>query len=292
MKLSAATATDSQCVSREAIAAAAYLELLKKCLTRSIFDDSLVEYRPALSARHPFLVLYRLLKWILSSRQLLIARSEGANKEQRLRGASWPLAGETMIGIKRLDNIQALATDVIMRNVDGDFIETGVWRGGAVILMRAVLKAYDVADRTVWVADSFSGLPEPDIDAYPEDAGSYFHQVDFLKVSLDEVKKNFAKYDLLDDQVKFLVGWFKDTLPSAPIKKLALMRLDGDMYESTMDSLNCLYQRLSAGGYCIIDDFNAIAACKKAVMEFRASNGINDEIKVIDQDAIFWQKHA
>ena len=276
---------------RDNSAADLYLSLLKKCLSRAIFDEQLIEYRPNVSDRRPFLKpAYHILKSLLGSRQLVIARSEGSYKEQRLRGESWPLAAETMIGTKRLDNIQMLATNVVLKKIPGDFIETGVWRGGAVILMRAVLKAYGVTDRTVYVADSFCGLPAPDHNRYPADLGLNLHEFDFLRVSLDEVKSNFAKYDLLDDQVKFLVGWFKDTLPTASISKLALMRLDGDLYESTMDSLRALYYRLSVGGYCIIDDFGYIPACRQAVTDFRSEHGITEEIVMIDQSGCFWEK--
>jgi predicted O-methyltransferase YrrM len=87
--------------------------------------------------------------------------------------------------------------------------------------------------------------------------------VPFLAVSREDVERNFAKYGLLDDRVVFLQGWFKDTLPSAPIGKIALLRLDGDMYESTMDALQNLYPKLSPGGYCIIDDF--FGPCRLAV---------------------------
>jgi hypothetical protein len=84
---------------------------------------------------------------------------------------------------------------------------------------------------------------------------------------MEEVKKNFEKYNLLDNNVKFLKGWFKDTLPSAPIESLAILRLDGDLYESTMDGLINLYSKLSKGGFIIIDDWGAFPACKQAVKD-------------------------
>ena len=122
-----------------------------------------------------------------------------------------------MIGMKRLDNLQHCVEDTLARQVPGDLIETGVWRGGASIFMRGILRAHGVSDRTVWVADSFQGLPPPNPDAYPADAGDPLHTFDYLAVSLEDVKSHFERYGLLDDQVRFLKGWFRDTLPAAPI---------------------------------------------------------------------------
>lgn len=85
-------------------------------------------------------------------------------------------------------------------------------------------------------------------------------------------------------------GWFKDTLPAAPIERLALLRLDGDLYESTMDGLSNLYHKVSAGGFVIIDDFNALPQCKRAVMDFRQENDIHDEIIAINGMSAYWKK--
>jgi O-methyltransferase len=126
--------------------------------------------------------------------------------------------------------------------------------------MRAVLAAYGIENRKVFVADSFEGLPRPD-ERYPADRGDKHHLNTYLAVSLDEVKNNFRKYSLLDDKVVFLEGWFKNTLPTAPIEKLSVLRLDGDVYGSTLEALLNLYPRLSMGGFCIIDDYNLVLLC-------------------------------
>ena len=157
--------------------------------------------------------------------------------------------------------------------------------------MRAVLKAYDVKDRIVYVADSFHGCPVPNTEKYPQD--KELHLCDYggtLAVPIEKVKANFKSYNLLDEQVCFLEGWFKNTLPQAPFQKLAVMRLDGDLYESTMDALNNLYPKLSIGGYVIIDDYYPIPACKEAVMTYRKNNSIDDKIIEIDTSSIYWQK--
>jgi len=189
-----------------------------------------------------------------------------------------------------MDNIRYCVESVLKNNIPGDFIETGVWRGGAVIFMRALLYAYGDENRKVWVADSFQGLPKPDVDKYPDDEGDDLYTVEQLRISMEDVQANFKQFGLLDKQVEFLKGWFKDTLPTAPIEKLSVIRLDGDMYESTMDGLVSLYPKLSPGGYIIIDDFGAIPACAKAVHDYREKHGITEEIKEIDWSGRFWQK--
>ena len=210
--------------------------------------------------------------------------------EERMNGKDWPQYAESMIGYKRLSNVQDCVIDVINNKIEGDLIETGVWRGGTVIFMRAILKAYQVTDRIVWAADSFEGLPKPDPERYEADKHDKFYMFDELRVSVDMVKENFRKYGLLDDQVQFLKGWFRDTLPTAPIKKLAMLRLDGDMYESTMDALAHLYPKLSAGGYIIIDDWGSVEGCRLAVQDFRKKNNITEDIIPIDLDGVYWKK--
>lgn len=197
-----------------------------------------------------------------------------------------------MVGRKRLDNVEHCVREILHGGVPGDLIETGVWRGGSSIFMRALLLAFGDTTRTVWAADSFQGLPRPDADRYPADRDDHLWDVPGLAVSLGEVKANFARYGLLDDQVRFLPGWFSDTLPSAPIERLALIRLDGDMYESTKVALESLYPKLSVGGYVIVDDYGAIAACRQAVADFRNDHGIVERIHLIDWTGAYWRREV
>ena len=203
----------------------------------------------------------------------------------------------SMVPLARLDNVRFCIEDVLEKKILGDVIETGVWRGGTTIFMRAILKAYEIVDRVVWVADSFEGLPEPDADKYPLEAKTHAGAVmktayNHFAASLEEVQRNFEAYGLLDDQVRFLKGWFKDTLPAAPIKRLSIMCLDGDYYESTMDGLVNLYDKLSIGGYVIIDDYgeDSWTYCRKAVDCFREQRGIVDPLIKVDPKCYYWQK--
>ena len=197
-----------------------------------------------------------------------------------------------MIGFKRLANLRMCVEAVLADGIPGDLIETGVWRGGATIFMRAILKAFGVVDRFVWVADSFAGLPPPDTRRYPHDQGMTLHEFPQLAVSLESVQDNFRRYGLLDGQVRFLKGWFRDTLPAAPIERLAVLRLDGDLYESTIQALDCLYAKLSVGGFVIVDDYGNVPACRQAVHDFRAEHGISEPIERIDWGGVFWRRAA
>jgi hypothetical protein len=214
------------------------------------------------------------------------------DSSKRESGLDHPINAHTMIGIKRLNNIHHCLKQIIENNIPGDCIETGVWRGGATILMRAILKAYNDNTRKVWVADSFEGLPLTNPDKYPADRGyDCLHHIPYLAVSLDNVRNNFKKYELLDDQVVFLKGLFKDSLPTAPISQLSLLRLDGDLYESTMDALINLYPKLSSGGFLIIDDYT-IWPCQQAVHDYRHRMNINEPMIWIDSASIFWRKEG
>jgi len=216
-----------------------------------------------------------------------IRQSDGTVREVNLRNVSETY--HTMIGHKRLDNIQALLDAIVRDGIPGDLIETGVWRGGATIFMRGYLAARGIRDRRVWVADSFAGLPVPSAH---QDVGYDFSSTVFpiLAISRQAVEELFRRYELLDDQVKFLEGWFKDTLPTAPIERLALLRLDGDLYESTRDALTHLYHKVSLGGFIIVDDYFDFQPCRRAVDEFRANVGDTAALQQIDWTAVYWRK--
>jgi Macrocin-O-methyltransferase (TylF) len=277
-----------------------YIETIKHSLCDSFHMDRMtvgkrqVTPKRSLSPKH---LVRRAAIALLNLQGIGLYYEENGNdpeaaKKARENGTDWPECADTMIGLKRLDNVQHCVTDVIRRGIPGDLIETGVWRGGSTIFMRAILKALGDQDRTVWVADSFEGLPKPNATTYAADAKDTHYLLDQLRVSVDQVKANFAKYGLLDDQVQFLKGWFKDTLHVAPIEKLAVLRLDGDMYESTMDAFRALYHKLSPGGYCIVDDYGAVKSCKQATHDFRDQHGITETIQQVDWTGVFWQKRS
>ena len=237
-------------------AATSYLSLLRSCLTRRLFSDLEPHFDSA----------------------------------TRLDGRDWPATAETMIGDLRLRNVEDLVRSALRDGIPGDLIETGVWRGGACILMKAVLNVYGDSARRVWLADSFTGLPVPDTAR----GHDQLVEVDLsvhaeLAVPVEEVAANFRRYGLLDDRVVFLKGWFKDTLPTAAIDRIAVLRLDGDYYESTMDALTHLYPKVSSGGYCIVDDYGCYETCRQAVQDYREANGISSEIVPVDWTGVYWR---
>lgn len=269
-----------------------YLDLLKRTLSRAnARPETLVEVSPdrALSR-----AAFRALRPLLGRRGIRLMRARAINLEGIDLGLVAHPDAETMIGMRRLDNLHELVLDVLRTGVPGDLVETGIWRGGATILMRGILKAYGVTDRVVWAADSFEGLPAPDPGRYPADAGVPMWSEEGWTIDLtapiDEVRENFARYGLLDDQVRFLPGWFRDTLPSAPINRISVLRLDGDLYESTIQALEALYPKVSVGGFVIVDDYGAWEPCRKATDAYRAANHIEDEIRWIDWTGAYWQK--
>lgn len=210
--------------------------------------------------------------------------------EYRRNGADWPTDAETMVGELRLLNVFQLCQDAIMRGVPGDFMECGVWKGGCIIAMGAVIQKLAMGQfRRVWAADSFQGCPVPSPDKYPKDKGDRHYTFDFLRVRREDVEASLKRYNIRTD-VQFLEGWFKDTLPG-PVERLAVLRLDGDLYESTIQCLEALYDKVSPGGFVIIDDYGAVAGCRQAVTDFRASRGLTDTnapLHPIDWTGVYW----
>ena len=305
----------------DAPAAELYLDLVKRTVANVIYEDSAV--------------------WFLNDRNERILENR-FNLEHRVFGRDLPSEAHTMVGIRRLENLQRSAETVLREAVPGDFVETGVLRGGAAIFLRAVLKAYGVTDRRVIACDTFvkrkpipqglsrrlarrsvgllASIPNrhwqrrlffalqnlPGVQSsFPRVTDPSDEMVAWVmftcrnlnlirntpdRTSLAAVRSHFARYGLLDDQVVFLEGLFSDTLPGAPIDRVAILRLDGDTYESTRDVLESTYPKLSPGGYCIVDDYHAFPDCRRATDEYRVANGIADAIYAIDQCAVYWRR--
>lgn len=297
---------------------ALYLDLMKRAVCNILYED--------------------VPSWIFDRTQKTITAADRFVLEKRVTGEDGPTAAHTMIGWKRLSNIQTCLEDVLARGVPGDVIETGVLGGGATIFMRAVLKAHGDTRRRVFVCDSFVAQPVsappkavqwalkgaasiphkpwqrelfqilqqinpskslPSTDEPSDELVDYVMQVlqqgDKMAVptrdtSLDGVRSNFARYGLLDDQVVFVKGYFADTLPGLDTAALSLLRLDGDLYDSTHDALTHLYPKLSPGGYCIIDDYASFTDCRRAVDDYRQAHDITEPMIEVDAHAVYWQK--
>lgn len=239
-----------------------YLDLLVKILTNTIYRDH---------STHP--------------------NSAGPfQSELRLEGRDWPAVAHTMIGVRRLENVRDLVQRVIDERIPGDLLEAGVWRGGCCILMRGILAVNAITDRKVYAIDSFEGLPPPRPQLFPHDRGLDLSIHPELAVSLEQVKENFGRYGLLDDQVVFVKGLFQNTLPSLNAGPFALIRLDADLYESTSVALEALYPKLSPGGFIILDDYKLVPSVRAAALDYRARMGIESPTYDIDWTAVWWQK--
>ena len=300
-----------------------YLDVLKRSLVNLIYYES----------SHPIHIY---------GPDKNIKLADGLDLYSRVHGEDLPANAMSMIGIKRLNNIQECIESVVADNVPGDLIETGSCKGGATIFMRGVLKALK-SKKKVYVCDTFNDAEPPTpwlahvimgwianfLVSIPSSALRkkmikllWSLQKDFPQVhsggelgedeqrftvfllknlihlrpvpsvqkSYKHVLSNFARYGLLDDQVVFLKGWFSDTIPKAKIKKLVILRMDGDTYESTIDAMNLCYHKLQSGGYCIVDDYWALEDCKRAVDEYRAKHNVTEEIIRIDGLSCYWRK--
>lgn len=282
--------------SPQAALRARYLELLKRALTNLIYPEHELRIRHLLHADHQEqdrLDRDRLLRDIRyrsadAFETLVRAKQVGAILHREVTRYS-----HTAIGMKRLNNLQACAEQVFAEAIPGDFMEAGVCQGGATIFMRALQVAYEEAGRRTWVADSFQGVPPPshEVDLHYELDLSESRQP-WIAISRQMVEDHFRTYDLLDDNVHFLEGWFKDTLPEAPVEQIAILRLDGDLYESTWDTLVACYDRVVPGGFVVVDDYGALPPCRMAVDDFRRERGITDRIRTIDWTGVFWRKSA
>lgn len=214
----------------------------------------------------------------------------GEAKEKRRQGLDWPghEDAETMIGDVRLRNIEDCARVIFRDQIPGDFVECGVWRGGATIFMAGLLSEWSDS-RKVWVCDSFQGCPEPSPDQYPKDKGDPHHTFKFLAIPKAEVEANFVRYGLNGPHVRFVEGFFRDSLPG-PIEQIALLRADGDMYESQTQILEALYDKVSPGGFVIIDDYYNIAGSHHAVNDFREQRKVTAPMVQVDWCAAYWRK--
>ncbi|WP_454785528.1 TylF/MycF/NovP-related O-methyltransferase [Legionella sp. WA2024007413] len=245
----------------------------------------------------------------------------------------------TLIGPKRLDNIEQSIKHITSNRVVGDVVEAGCWRGGALLYLKACLNVYgdqDVPKRNVWGADLFPEssslvtsysklirlksllkirrlLPKKSqqrlanyvMEAFPNEqydkttlskifalanSLTYIKKESLISTSHQDLLEAFKRYDLYDDTIKLMPGWFKDTLPQMQeqIEQIALLRIDADFYQSTLDVLNTLYPKLAQNGICIIDDYGGFTECQRAVDEYRKQHQITEPLESVDGTCYYW----
>jgi hypothetical protein len=272
-----------------------YLDLLKRALVNLVYAEDAVRLDAVVGGDLPedALAWQRALRDARYERSEAYGRHVASKREGRVDSLLGGRLAHTMIGLSGLDNLERCAHRVFADGVAGDFLEAGVCHGGASIFMRALQVAYGEHERATWVADSFAGVP-PAAHAIDRKYRLDLTEERFpwMSASLDAVRDNFATYDLLDDGVRFLPGLFADTLPGAPVEQLAILRIDGDLYESTRDALVALYDRVADGGFVIVDDYNCLEPCRIAVDEFLAERGLDVELNQVDWTRVCWRKDA
>lgn len=231
--------------------------------------------------------------WRDSGRIFSRTLPDDEQRQWRVDGSDWPLNALTMIGLRRLDDLQSCVESVVADGVNGDLIECGAWRGGASILMRATLDSLGQEDRTVYVADSFQGFPAPLPDSSDVDLEVEMNAIDYLAPEADEVRGHFERFGV-SRGVEFVPGFFEETLSALAGRSWALIRLDADSYTATQIALDALYSGLQLGGYLIVDDYfhPHLPACRQAVDEFRTAHGIDEELTRIDWTGARWQKRT
>jgi len=262
-----------------------YLSLLNNVLTASLYPESawlLLKPSDAPGKR-----IRAAICKALARRGYGLVKFRPFDPEKREKGLDWPMFGYSMAGRLRLENIRFCLERVQNEGIPGDFVECGVWRGGASIFAKGVLNYLSDETRKVWLCDSFQGMPaqraEDKVD--PDIVGR-------VAASLEDVRANFGRFGLLDDRVEFVKGWFCDSLPAAPIKTISVLRLDGDYYSSTMDALSSLYDKVSPGGFVIVDDYHAFKSCEQAITDFCEQRQIKPALVKIDDTAVYFQKAA
>jgi len=201
---------------------------------------------------------------------------------RRINGLDWN--GYTMIGLRRLDNLEMCINTVIKNNVPGAIVEAGVWRGGACIFAAGVLKELE-AERNIYVCDVFDNtFPEPQ---YECDNWTEVYDFTALSVSLGDVKSNFSKFDLLTDNVIFKQGWFSETLQTIE-EPISILRVDGDTYQSTLETLQ-LEKNIHSGGFIIMDDW-AIDVSRKAFLDYFGGRVTDKDVVEVDSLSVYWKK--
>jgi len=208
---------------------------------------------------------------------------------ERMKGNDWPPWGQTMVGHLRLLNVRTAIEDTVKNNVPGDFVELGTWRGGTCIFAKAIFNVMGETSRKVHLFDAFEK-----IQSYDTTQGNF---VDFLAATQDSVSHNFQKFGVLDDNVEFHKGLFKNTVPAFvaanPNLQLSVLRIDGNFYDSYQDALYYLFPLVPVGGYVIFDDVfvnNGDEAIMQCWLDFKKDNSVPEELTRIDDVSAYFKK--
>jgi hypothetical protein len=181
------------------------------------------------------------------------------------------LKNYTMVEYDAQMQMRDLILDVDRRGIEGDIVETGCWKGGTAAFMAYVSK-HNGSNRMTWMFDSFEGFPSlKENDAIGSPSPHVFTE-GYLATPVQDAHK-ITRILGVEQNTRIVKGWFKDTLPKAAIGKIAILRMDADFYEATMETLEALYDKVAKGGYVVIDDFQ-YEGCRRALYDFFSKRGI------------------
>ena len=245
--------------------------VLPKAVYDPLYDILFASYKAALRA---FYLRNVAARWLASDRAGLFR----ARSVHRVMPYS-------LVGASGLEATFDAASELVEKDIPGDFVECGVARGGCAALM-ATVAARKLPARRMWLFDSFDGLPSPTSEDYSQDqASTGKHIRPLVRGSCCGTKDQveallFSRFGFSRDSISLVQGWFQDTLPvcKEQLDRIALLRIDGDWYESTLCCLENLYGNVSPGGCVIIDDYGVCFGCKRAVHEFFAKRGLRPRL--------------
>jgi len=200
--------------------------------------------------------------------------------------------GISIVSGKRLYATAQLTYAALLQ--EGDVVETGVFRGGSSAVILKVLQGYDDCGKAFWAFDSFQGLPN--ITKKDQVGEQIVGAQGIFAAGVNEFKANLEARGVWNEsRIHIVPGWFSDTVSKAGVKQISFLRLDGDLYQSTIDVLKALYPRVSPGGYIYVDDYGSFNGCRRAVDEYRAEHQLYEPMHWIREgsgivEAVWWRK--
>jgi O-methyltransferase len=230
------------------------------------------------------------------------AANFGYDEEPAIKQAMTLIWDHTMLSFDRLATLWLQVRYLDRNQIPGALVECGTWRGGAVGMMGlAHLASSRQPVRRLHLFDSFEGLPQPQADKDGDyavefvggNASGALVTTGLLACSVDVPKKLLSeRLRYPETLVLYHIGWFQETLPrdAASIAKIALLRLDGDWYESTRVCLEYLYPKVVKNGVIVIDDYGYWSGCRRAVDEFISSQPNPILLHHIDSMGRYWVK--
>lgn len=227
--------------------------------------------------------------------------NRGYRDEPELQRMAFTVRDFTMVSYEGLCTLGDQVRFCEETNIPGDLVELGTWKGGCLAMMAQANLKWGKSRRTLRGFDSFQGLPRPRLDKdYGADIQEFFKvsegQSDGALIPINALEADIsAPLRILEEvgypkeNVKFHAGWFQETVPKVNIEKIAVLRLDGDFYDSYAVPLEYLYDRVTLGGFIVIDDW-VLRGCREAVADFFAKRQLAPYLSHVDGSVRYFRK--